>query len=141
MNLQSDLKLTGKILLAEDNPINSEIAVRIIENFGLSVACADNGQKALEMFISAPEGTYQAILMDIQMPILDGYGATKQIRASAKKDSKTIPIIALTADAFSDAVKKGKESGMDEYLVKPLDPLQMKKVLTRMILKADKVRK
>ncbi|MCI2068209.1 MAG: ATP-binding protein [Bacilli bacterium] len=133
---KGDLKLTGHILLAEDNEVNAEIATRILESFGLTVDCADNGKKAVEMYTSAAPGTYQAILMDIQMPVLDGYGATRQIRASSIKDAKTIPIIALTADAFSDAILKGKEAGMDDYLVKPLNPPRMRSLLSEAINKS-----
>lgn len=113
--------LSGKVLLAEDNSINTEIAVRILSNMGLAVDCVDNGVKAVEHFQASVYGEYKAILMDIQMPIMNGYEATQQIRSLKRPDAARIPIIAMTADAFSDAAKKGMQAGMNEYLLKPLD--------------------
>lgn len=129
--VQKDLQ--GTILIVEDHPVNSEIAKRILQSFGLKTAQAKNGQVALEMFKQAPGNTYQAILMDIQMPIMNGYEATRHIRALPRPDARRIPIIAMTADAFSDAMDKGLEAGMNEYLVKPLDPQKLYQVLKERI--------
>jgi signal transduction histidine kinase len=122
--------LQGKILLAEDNEINAEITERILGSFGLSADWAKNGKEAVDLFNQAPVHTYQAVLMDIQMPIMDGYEATRQIRALAKEDSKTVPIIAMTADAFNDAIEKGQQAGMNAHLTKPIDAEKTKQVLT-----------
>lgn len=122
-------KLQGKILLAEDNPINTEIALRILSSFGLTVDCVDNGEKAVEKFKESSENEYLAILMDIQMPVMGGYEATQKIRALGRTDSNKIQIIAMTADAFADAMIRGKEAGMSQYLVKPLDTEKLRKVL------------
>ena len=92
---------------------------------------AENGALAAERFAQADPGTYQAILMDIQMPIMDGYEATKVIRASDHKEAKTIPIIALTADAFQDAIDRAYQAGMDDYITKPIEPAQLKQVLLK----------
>ena len=123
--------LSGRILLVEDNEINAEITKRILEVFGLAADWMENGALAVECFTKAEAGTYQAILMDIQMPIMDGYDATKAIRASSHKDAKTIPIIALTADAFQDAIDRAHQAGMDDYITKPLEPALLKQVLLK----------
>lgn len=114
--------LHGKVLLAEDNEINAEIAGRLVESFGLTSDSAEDGLCALEMFTSSAPQEYVAVLMDIQMPKMNGYEVTEQIRALSREDAKTIPIIAMTADAFSDAAEHGRMAGMDDYLIKPLDP-------------------
>lgn len=113
--------LSGKILLAEDNPINTEIALRLLKKFGLEVDVAVNGQMVFEKFMAAPPLTYKAVLLDIQMPILNGYEAAAKIRSSPHSDAKTIPIIALTADAFADAVQKAKAAGMNDHVAKPIN--------------------
>ena len=126
-----EINLSGRILLAEDNEINAEITKRILDAFGMAADWAENGALAAERFAQADPGTYQAILMDIQMPIMDGYEATKVIRASDHKEAKTIPIIALTADAFQDAIDRAYQAGMDDYITKPIEPAQLKQVLLK----------
>jgi len=123
--------LSGKLLLAEDNAINTEIAVRIIESFGLTVDCVENGKRAVDAFAASAADEYRAILMDIQMPIMNGYDATRAIRALDRPDARSIPIIAMTADAFSDAAQRGREAGMDEYLIKPMDPVKLRATLEK----------
>jgi signal transduction histidine kinase/CheY-like chemotaxis protein/PAS domain-containing protein len=123
--------LKGRVLLAEDNAINTEIALRVLRSFGLTVDCVENGAEAVRRFETSPAGSYDAILMDIQMPVMDGYTATKRIRASKQAGAATIPIIAMTADAFSDAAQRGREAGMNDYLVKPLDPPKLRAILKR----------
>lgn len=114
--------LTGHLLIVEDNEMNVEIIRRITQSFGLRADAVENGREAVEKFRSSPEGTYDAILMDIQMPIMNGTQATEKIRAlSERADAKTVPIIAMTADAFADAVTQGMNAGMNDYLVKPID--------------------
>jgi len=122
-------KLDGRILFAEDNEINTEIAKRIFEEIGVTPEHAANGREAVEMMSAAPEGYYRAIFMDIQMPEMNGYEATAAIRGLARTDAKTIPIIAMTADAFTDAVKKAGQSGMTAFTTKPLKPAELREIL------------
>ena len=115
-------ELDGKVLLAEDNAMNMEIADRILGSLGLAADHAENGRRALELFGASLPGEYRAILMDIQMPVMNGYDATRAIRALAREDAKTVPIVAMTADAFEESVRMAKEAGMDGYVTKPVDP-------------------
>lgn len=118
---------TGKrILLAEDNEINWEIANELLSAQGFQLDWAEDGQKCVDMFRQAAPGTYQVILMDLRMPVLDGYGATLAIRNMEREDAKNIPIIAMTADAFSEDIQKCLECGMNAHVSKPID---MKKLL------------
>ncbi len=118
----SDTTLSGKqILLVEDNDLNQEIAKTLLEMNGAFVDVARNGEEAVRAFQSREEGTYQAILMDIRMPVMDGIEATKQIRAMKRKDAGTVPILAMTANAFEEDKKKAFDADMTGYLVKPLD--------------------
>ena len=109
------------ILLAEDNDLNREIAQTILEMNGFSVTCAVDGREAVERFCSGAPGRFDAILMDIRMPVLDGLEATRLIRTSGRPDARGIPIIALTANAFDEDSKKSLESGMNGHLSKPLE--------------------
>ena len=122
-----------RILLAEDNEINREIAQNILEMNGFSVTCACDGREALECFCSSGPGGFDAILMDIRMPVMDGLEATRQIRTSGKPDSRTIPIIALTPNAFDEDTKKSMESGMDGHLSKPIQVGLMMELLGKCI--------
>ncbi len=110
-----------KILLAEDNIINQEIAIILLNDVGIVVECAENGEEALQMFEKSKEGEYSMILMDIQMPKMNGYEAARAIRKSMHKVAKTIPIIAMTANAFNDDVTAALESGMNGHISKPID--------------------
>ena len=125
--------LHGCILLAEDNAINAEIAERILSMMGLSVVHAENGQAAVELFSRSAPGEIAVVLMDIQMPVLNGYEATAAIRALARPDAADIPIIALTADAFDTAVERSRSAGMNDYLTKPLEPDVIRQVLGKYI--------
>ncbi len=121
---------TGKrLLLVEDNELNMEIANEILSYAGFSVETAQNGQIAVEMVQNSAEGYYDVILMDIQMPVMDGYQATRKIRSLERKDLAEIPIIALTANVFDEDKKKALESGMNAHLGKPLDVKVMFEVL------------
>ena len=122
-------KLQGCVLLVEDNEINREIALRILEGIGLTVEMAVNGQEAVQAFAASKPGRYQAILMDLQMPILNGYEAARQIRAMDRADAGTIPILAMTADAFQEAIDRCRAAGMDGHIAKPLDPQVMQQIL------------
>ena len=110
-----------RLLLVEDNEMNREIAETILEQQGFVIDTAVDGQDAVDKFTAAAAGTYKAILMDVQMPVLDGYGATKAIRRSAHPEAATIPIIAVTADVFTDDVARVMACGMNDYMSKPID--------------------
>ena len=118
---ESNKPLHGRILLAEDNAINTEIATRILRGFNLQVDAVRNGQAALDKFTAAAPGTYDVILLDIQMPILDGYQTAAKLRALERPDVAQLPIIAMTADVFADAVAKSKAAGMNDHVAKPID--------------------
>lgn len=111
-----------RVLLIEDHPVNTEIAARILAKAHIIVDSAENGQKGYEKYMQAQEHTYDMILMDLQMPIMNGYQATYAIRSSQKADAKTIPIIAMTANAYAEDVQKCLEAGMNGHIAKPLDP-------------------
>lgn len=123
--------LEGTILLAEDNPINAEIAKRILDSFGLGVVWAKNGQEAIDDFAAAVPGTFAAVVMDIQMPIKNGYEAAEGIRLLKTPEAKAVPIIAMTADAFSAAFERCKEAGMNDYITKPIDPSLLRSTLEK----------
>ena len=115
-----------RVLLAEDNAINQQIAVMLLkERLALEVDAVDNGQEAVDAFVNAKEGTYAAILLDLRMPVLDGLGAAKAIRASKKKDAKTIPMIALSANAYAEDVQQSLAAGMNAHLAKPIDLVEL----------------
>ncbi|MFR2484496.1 MAG: response regulator [Hungatella sp.] len=119
---QEKLILTGRrILLVEDNEINQEIAREWMTELGAQVETAWNGREAVERFGSSPVGYYDLILMDIQMPVMNGYDAAKAIRASDRRDARSIPVFAMTADAFSEDIALAKAAGMNSHLAKPLD--------------------
>ena len=120
-----------RILLVEDNVINQEIAMEIIGATGAAVECAPNGRKALERFEAMPEGYFDMLLMDIQMPVMNGYEATRAIRKLPRRDALSIPIIALSANAFAEDVAVGREAGMNEHMAKPLDIAQLSAVMGR----------
>lgn len=125
-----DGSYTGRrILLVEDNAINREIAVEILSGTGMTVDTAENGQIAIDMVKNAPIDTYDLIFMDIQMPVMDGCTATRRIRMLPREDVKTLPIIAMTANAFSDDRQKTKDAGMNGHMAKPIDLLQLQQVL------------
>lgn len=127
-----EFDFTGKrVLLAEDNLLNAEIAEFLLNDKGLEVDIANNGVKAVEMFTLQAPGYYDAILMDIRMPIMDGLQATVNIRHLDKKDAATIPIIAMTANAFEDDVIKSKQAGMQAHIIKPIEPEHLYEALAR----------
>ena len=109
------------ILLVEDNELNMEIAEFSLQNAGAKITKAWNGQEAVEIFQASSIGDFDVILMDVMMPVMDGYKATKTIRALSREDAKTIPIVAMTANAFLDDIRRSREAGMNEHLSKPLD--------------------
>lgn len=124
-----------KILLVEDNAINTEVATVLLEKKGFTVETADNGLRALELFSKSEPGTYDAILMDIRMPLMDGLTATINIRHLSNQDAKSIPIIAMTANAFDEDKDKSKAAGMNAHLAKPISPEQLYQTLYNLIFK------
>ena len=109
------------ILLAEDNELNMEIAEFMLQNEGADVTKAWNGQEAVEVFEKSRSGEFDIILMDIMMPVMNGYEVAKIIRSMDREDAKTIPIIAMTANAFTEDRIRAKEAGLDEHIAKPID--------------------
>lgn len=118
-----------KVLLVEDNELNLEIAKELLEEQNITVTSAENGQLAVEMFENNPAGTFDAILMDIMMPVMDGITAAKIIRGLDRPDAKTIPILAMTANAYEEDVKKTREAGMNAHMTKPVNQDLMIKTL------------
>ena len=121
------------ILLAEDNELNMEIAEFMLQNEGAHVSKAWNGQEAIEVFKKSEPGEFDVILMDIMMPVMNGYEATKIIRSLDREDAKVIPIIAMTANAFTEDRIRAKEAGMDEHVAKPVDVELLLKVIHKLV--------
>ena len=121
------------ILLAEDNELNMEIAEFVLQNEGADLTKAWDGQEAVELFRNSEPGEFDVILMDIMMPVMNGYEATKMIRSLEREDAKTIPIIAMTANAFTEDRIRAKESGMDEHIAKPVDVELLVKVIHKLV--------
>ena len=134
VSAERNISLTGRrILFAEDVDINAEILADLLEMEGAEPERAGNGKKAVDMFAASEPGYYDAILMDMRMPVMDGLEATRTIRSLDRADAKTIPIVALTANAFYADVRKCLAAGMDDHLSKPVDPELMKKTLARVM--------
>lgn len=110
-----------RALLVEDNAINREIAQEILGQTGIIVESAEHGLEALEKFAASDTGYYDVVFMDLQMPVMGGLEAARRIRDLERSDSRSVPIIAMTANAFEDDVKASKEAGMNAHLSKPLD--------------------
>ncbi|HBA46325.1 MAG TPA: hypothetical protein DCZ91_00690 [Lachnospiraceae bacterium] len=121
----------SRILLVEDNVINQEIAMEIIGTAGAAVECASDGREGLQRFGEMAEGYFDMIFMDIQMPVMNGYEATRAIRKLPREDALTIPIVALSANAFAEDIAASREAGMNEHLTKPLDVAQLLAVMSR----------
>lgn len=132
-----DVDFTGKrVLLAEDNELNWEIASELLRELGLELEWAENGQICVDMFRKSPAGYYNAVLMDIRMPIKDGYEATDMIRSMDHPDA-SLPIIAMTADAFSEDIRKCMEHGMNAHVAKPIDIKELTRILYSCFEKHD----
>ena len=121
------------ILLAEDNELNMEIAEFMFQNEGAEVTKAWNGLEAVEIFEKSRPGEFDVILMDIMMPVMNGYNATKRIRSMDREDAKEISIIAMTANAFTEDRIRAKEAGMDEHISKPVDGNLLVKVIHELL--------
>ncbi|MCC8024940.1 MAG: response regulator [Clostridium sp.] len=120
-----------RILLVEDNALNQEIAAELLQMMGITVDTADNGQAALDRIRELPAGYYDLVFMDMQMPVMDGCTSARAIRALDRDDAKSLPIIAMTANAFADDRQKTAEAGMNEHLAKPIDTEQLRSILER----------
>lgn len=120
-----------RVLLVEDNELNIEIAMEILQMFELEVTLAYNGKEAVDLYRKQEEGYFDIVFMDIQMPVMDGYTAAREIRSSSRKDSDRIPIVAMTANAFSEDVQKAIHTGMNDHVAKPIDLRLLVKVLTK----------
>ncbi len=128
------VSLAGRtVLLCEDNPLNTEIARMLLQNQGLTVECAANGRLGVERFQASAPGHFFAVLMDLRMPELDGYEAARTIRALPRSDAASVPIIAMTADAFEEDIRSCYEAGMNGHVTKPIDPDQLFRVLKRQL--------
>ena len=126
--------LTGRrILVAEDNELNWEIARELLSGQGIELEWAENGEVCLEKFRQSGEGFYDAVLMDVRMPVMNGYEATRQIRALNRKDAACVPIIAMTADAFAEDIKRCLECGMNAHVAKPIDFRELTRTLGKYI--------
>jgi len=131
-DIQGECTIEGmKLLMAEDNEINAEISISILEEMGASVERAENGQEAVDMFMAHEPGYYDTILMDIQMPVMNGWEATAVIRGMEREDAKTIPIYALSADAFVEDKRRSVEIGMNGHISKPIDFDELVKTIGR----------
>ncbi|MDO5560547.1 MAG: ATP-binding protein [Oscillospiraceae bacterium] len=137
-----------RVLIADDHKINIDIAKNLLSSTGAIVDCAFNGEEAVGQYLVSEEFYYDAVLMDIRMPVMDGLCAAKKIRESGRADSKSVPVIAMTANAFEEDIEKSKESGMNAHLAKPIDPIVLftslqrhmdnrDKLISKMILSAD----
>jgi CheY-like chemotaxis protein/nitrogen-specific signal transduction histidine kinase len=122
-----------RALLVEDNELNQEIAIELLGMTGVQVETAGDGAQALEKFSASPEGWFNLIFMDVQMPVMDGYEATRRIRALPRRDAKRIWIVAMTANAFIEDVRLSQEAGMDEHISKPVDLKRLKDTLRRLL--------
>lgn len=126
------LRLAACLLaLAEDNALNMEIMEFLLSDVGMKVTKAADGQQAVEAFAASPVGGFDAILMDVMMPVRDGHEATRAIRAMDRPDAKTIPIFAMTANAFVKDRNRALEAGMNEHLSKPIDPDALYRLLVK----------
>ena len=118
-----------RVLLAEDNDLNLEIATTLLADEGVAVTCAANGREAFDTFVDRPAGSFDAILMDIMMPVMDGYEAARAIRRSVKADVGSVPIFAMTANAFAEDAQRAHDAGMNGHLTKPIDMEKVKQAL------------
>ena len=132
----SDSELSGRhVLVAEDNDLNWEILDELLSDMGMKLERAENGQMCLEKFNASDPGFYDVILMDVRMPIMNGYESTTAIRALSRPDAQDIPIIAMTADAFSEDIKHCLECGMNAHTAKPINLDELLSLLKKYILR------
>ena len=110
-----------RALLCEDNAMNREIATRVLESFGMEVTCAEDGRQGVETFSASPAGRFDVVLMDLRMPVMDGFRATAAIRALPREDAAAVPILAMSADAYEDDLRRCREAGLNAHIAKPID--------------------
>ena len=131
---QEEFLKNKRILLVEDNEINQEIAQEILGDAGLVIDIVGDGTEAVNTIKNVEAGTYDLILMDIQMPIMDGYEATRQIRAMEDPARSSVPIVAMTANAFDEDRQKAMEAGMNGHVAKPIDILKLMDILKDILM-------
>ena len=118
------------VLLVEDNELNQEIAVELLTMIGVQVETAENGARAVEIFEASSPDYFNVILMDIQMPVMNGYDATRKIRSLPRKDAGNVWIVAMTANAFVEDIRLSREAGMNEHCSKPIDPKRLQEIIS-----------
>ncbi len=131
--IEKTVSHTGRILLAEDNELNQEIAIAILGEAGFETEVASNGRQAVEMLSAARPGYYRLVLMDIQMPVMGGYEATRTIRALENRELANIPILAMTANAFEEDKQAALQSGMNGHIAKPIDIAKLMETLDQVL--------
>ena len=127
-----------RLLLVDDNAVNREIAAMILKEYGFELDTAENGKIALDMVSATAPGYYRAILMDVQMPVMGGYEATRAIRALDNAERASVPVIAMTANAFTEDINEAKEAGMNAHISKPLDVDQLAGTLADLFGRQEK---
>jgi len=133
--LNQNIDLSGRrILLAEDNELNWEVAKELLSDLGVELDWAEDGRICLDKFQKSPKGYYDIILMDIRMPHMTGYEATQAIRGLVHPDALSIPIIAMSADAFSDDIQHCLQCGMNAHIAKPIDVIELTRLLKRYLI-------
>ena len=125
------------MLLAEDMEVNAEIMVMVLQMRGIEADVAENGRIAVDKYLAQPAGWYDAVLMDMRMPEMDGLEATRAIRASGREDAGTIPVIALTANAFDEDVQRSMQAGLNAHLSKPVEPDLLFETLESLIRRGE----
>lgn len=131
-----DSRIAGiKVLVVEDNELNLDIVREVLKEKGLVVTGAENGRIAVDLFRNNPPGTFDVILMDMHMPVLDGVSATKEIRAMEHADARTIPILALTANDFEEDIRRTRKAGMNDHLTKPFDMEKVFSTLAKFVVR------
>ena len=139
LQLLEKMNLKGyRCLLVEDNALNAEIAMEILSETGLQVECASDGAEAVDIMLNAADGAFDLILMDIQMPKMNGYDAARAIRAMNREYCKQVPIIAMTANAFAEDVQAAKTAGMNEHIAKPIDLNALARIISKYVLRDEK---
>lgn len=132
---ECDMDIAGRrILLAEDNELNWEVASELLSDLGLELEWAEDGQICLDKFRDSPEGYYDAILMDLRMPNMTGYEAAKAIRELERPDASSVPIIAMSADAFSDDIQRCYDCGMNAHTAKPINVTELARLLKKYLM-------
>ena len=133
---KGDVTLGRKLLIVDDNEMNREIAVELLQTVGFDIDTACDGQECVDKVCNAPAGRYDLVLMDVQMPVMDGYAATRAIRAQGREDLARLPIVAMTANAFSDDVHQALEAGMNAHISKPIEVEHVCAVISEVLHKA-----